>query len=163
MDTLTLNYLRKGESAKILHVYAEADQKKHLTNLGFVAGASITILSTQEDEMIINLKGTRLGVSKEFTKRVTIERISYDKKDLVALSQLKVGSKAKVIKVEGQAQFRKRIMDMGITKNAVIELVKLAPLGDPLEIRVRGYQLSIRKSEAELIQTLVLSGGEKNA
>ncbi|MGX7108014.1 FeoA family protein [Facklamia miroungae] len=163
MNTLTLNYLRKGESAKILHVYGHADQKKHLTNLGFVPGVYITIISTQEEEMIIKLKGSRLGVSKEFTKNVTIERININEKELVPLSQLMAGSQAKVARVDGEAQFRRRIMDMGITKNAIIDLVKLAPLGDPLEIRVRGYQLSIRKSEADSVQTVVISGGVRHA
>lgn len=68
------------------------------------------------------------------------------------LKDVKVGKSCKVIKVHGEGALRRRIMDMGITKGVEIYVRKVAPLGDPLELSVRGYELSIRKSEAEKIE-----------
>ncbi len=69
------------------------------------------------------------------------------------LKNAKVGDKVTVVKVHGEGAVRRRIMDMGITKGVEIYVRKLAPLGDPLELTVRGYELSIRKADAEMIET----------
>lgn len=68
------------------------------------------------------------------------------------LRDIKVGGRAKVVKVHGEGALRRRIMDMGITKGVEIRICKVAPLGDPLEITVRGYELSLRKADAEMIE-----------
>ena len=68
------------------------------------------------------------------------------------LKQIKIGKSAKVIKVHGEGALKRRIMDMGITKGVEISVRKVAPLGDPLEITVRGYELSLRKEDAETIE-----------
>lgn len=71
---------------------------------------------------------------------------------MITLKDVKVGKSCKVVKVHGEGALRRRIMDMGITKGVEIYIRKTAPLGDPLELSVRGYELSIRKSEAEKIE-----------
>lgn len=68
------------------------------------------------------------------------------------LKQAKVGDTVRVVKLHGEGALRRRIMDMGITKGVEIYVRKLAPLGDPIEINVRGYELSLRKSDAEWIE-----------
>ena len=68
------------------------------------------------------------------------------------LKDLKIGKTARVIKVHGEGAVRRRIMDMGITKGVEIYLRKVAPLGDPMELTVRGYELSIRKEDAQMIE-----------
>lgn len=68
------------------------------------------------------------------------------------LKDVPVGQSARVLKVGGEGPLRRRILDMGITKGGSIYVRKLAPLGDPMELTVRGYELSIRKSEAEVIE-----------
>ena len=68
------------------------------------------------------------------------------------LKDVKVGEKTRVIKVHGQGALKRRIMDMGITKGVDIYVRKLAPLGAPIEINVRGYELSLRKEDASLIE-----------
>lgn len=68
------------------------------------------------------------------------------------LKDVKVGEKTRVIKVHGQGALKRRIMDMGVTKGVEIYVRKLAPLGDPIEINVRGYELSLRKEDASLIE-----------
>ena len=69
----------------------------------------------------------------------------------MTLKDIKVGKAAKVLKVEGEGAVRRRIMDMGITKNVEIYVRKVAPLGDPMELTVRGYELSLRKADAQMI------------
>jgi ferrous iron transport protein A len=68
------------------------------------------------------------------------------------LKDAKIGSSVVVVKLHGEGAVRRRIMDMGITKNVEIFIRKVAPLGDPIEINVRGYELSLRKSDAEMIE-----------
>lgn len=68
------------------------------------------------------------------------------------LRDVKVGESATVKKLHGEGATKRRIMDMGITKGTNIKVRKLAPLGDPLELTVRGYELSLRKADAEMIE-----------
>lgn len=68
------------------------------------------------------------------------------------LKDIKIGKSAKVVKLHGEGALRRRIMDMGITKGTEVFIRKVAPLGDPLELSVRGYELSLRKADAELIE-----------
>ena len=68
------------------------------------------------------------------------------------LKGIKVGGTARVVKLHGEGAVRRRIMDMGITKGVEIYVRKFAPLGDPIEIMVRGYELSLRKADAEMIE-----------
>ena len=68
------------------------------------------------------------------------------------LREVPVGGKAKVVKIHGEGAVKRRIMDMGITKGVEITVRKVAPLGDPIEITVRGYELSLRKADAESIE-----------
>ena len=68
------------------------------------------------------------------------------------LKEVPVGSKAKVVRIHGEGAVKRRIMDMGITKGVEIYVRKVAPLGDPIEITVRGYELSLRKADAESIE-----------
>lgn len=76
------------------------------------------------------------------------------------LSQAKVGKKVKVLKIEGEGPIRRRIMDMGITKGVEIFIRKMAPFGDPIEIFIRGYELTLRKEDAKNI--IIEEMGNKN-
>ena len=68
------------------------------------------------------------------------------------LRQAKIGDTVKVVKLHGEGAVKRRIMDMGITKGVQVHIRKVAPLGDPVEITVRGYELSIRKADADRIE-----------
>ncbi|MCI6991945.1 MAG: ferrous iron transport protein A [Bacillota bacterium] len=68
------------------------------------------------------------------------------------LREVQVGETAKVVKLHGEGAVKRRIMDMGITRGTSLKVRKVAPLGDPIEITVRGYELSIRKADAEMIE-----------
>lgn len=68
------------------------------------------------------------------------------------LKDARVGETVKVVKLTGEGAVRRRIMDMGITKGVEVHIRKVAPLGDPVEVTVRGYELSLRKADAEMIE-----------
>lgn len=68
------------------------------------------------------------------------------------LREAKVGDTVRVVKLHGEGAVKRRIMDMGLTKGVDVQVRKVAPLGDPIEVTVRGYELSIRKADAEMIE-----------
>ncbi len=68
------------------------------------------------------------------------------------LKDVKVGETARVLKLHGEGATKRRIMDMGLTRGTEVYVRKVAPLGDPMELNVRGYELSVRKSDAEMIE-----------
>lgn len=68
------------------------------------------------------------------------------------LKNAKVGETVKIVKLHGEGAVKRRIMDMGLTKGVEVYIRKVAPLGDPIELTVRGYELSLRKADAEMIE-----------
>ena len=68
------------------------------------------------------------------------------------LRDAKIGDTGKVVKLHGEGAVKRRIMDMGLTKGTEVFIRKVAPLGDPVEVNVRGYELSIRKADAEMVE-----------
>lgn len=83
-------------------------------------------------------------------------QICAQRKELVikmkTLKESKVGDTVRVVKLHGEGAVKRRIMDMGLTKGVDVQIRKVAPLGDPIEVTVRGYELSIRKADAEMIE-----------
>mgnify|MGYP002522791890 CR=1 FL=1 len=73
---------------------------------------------------------------------------------MATLKEAKIGQTVTVKKLNGEGAVKRRIMDMGITKGTQIFIRKVAPLGDPVEVTVRGYELSLRKADAEMIETV---------
>lgn len=71
---------------------------------------------------------------------------------LKRLDEFKVGETGRIIKVDGEGRLRRRLFDMGVTPGANVYLRKKAPLGDPIEVTIRGYELTLRKSEAKLVE-----------
>ena len=71
---------------------------------------------------------------------------------MATLRDVKCGETVRVLKIRGEGAVKRRIMDMGITKNTEVYVRKVAPLGDPVEVTVRGYELSLRKADAEMIE-----------
>ena len=77
------------------------------------------------------------------------------------LREAKIGETVKVVKLHGEGAIKRRIMDMGITKGTEVYVRKVAPLGDPVEVTVRGYELSLRKADAEMIEIQASSSVSK--
>lgn len=84
---------------------------------------------------------------------IDLKTMKYEKKGdmTMTLGDAAVGSTVVVIKIEGDSAYKRRIMDMGITKGSELFIRKVAPLGDPVEITVRGYELSVRKNDAQCV------------
>ena len=74
------------------------------------------------------------------------------------LNKIKVGTTVKVLKLNGDGAVKRRIMDMGITKGVEVFVRKVAPLGDPMEVKVRNFELSLRKHDAEMIEVEIIGG-----
>ena len=74
------------------------------------------------------------------------------RKLMKTLRDAKIGDTVKVVKLHGEGAIKRRIMDMGITKGVEVHVRKVAPLGDPIEVTVRGYELSLRKADADMIE-----------
>ena len=68
------------------------------------------------------------------------------------LNQVRIGRTVRVVRVHGEGALRQRILDMGLTKNAEVKILKMAPFGDPIEMTVRGFELSLRKAEAACVE-----------
>jgi ferrous iron transport protein A len=78
-------------------------------------------------------------------------------RERLRLDQVRIGTKVRVERVNGEGALRQRILDMGVTRNTEIKVQKMAPFGDPLEVTVRGFQLSLRKAEAACIEVAPLN------
>ena len=79
---------------------------------------------------------------------------------LKTLDQFKIGETGLIKKVEGEGRLRRRLFDMGVTPGATVYLRKKAPLGDPLEVTIRGYELTLRKTEAQLVVLEVMEAAK---
>ena len=75
-------------------------------------------------------------------------------REMRTLNEAHVGETVKVLKLNGEGVLRRRIMEMGITKGCDVKLLNIAPLGDPIEVEIRGYSLTIRKKDAEIIEII---------
>lgn len=75
---------------------------------------------------------------------------------MISLKDVSVGNNATIIKINCSGPIKRRLMDMGLTKGTQVHVRKVAPLGDPIEVNVRGYELSLRKSDSELIEVEVI-------
>lgn len=73
---------------------------------------------------------------------------------MMTLKEVKIGQTVTVVRLHGEGPVKRRIMDMGITKGVEVFVRKVAPLGDPMELNVRGYELSVRKADAEMIEVV---------
>lgn len=129
----------------------ENELKHRLQDLGMVVGSKIAVVNHSGDNGIILLHNTRLALSQSLLKKIFVKELTEDQQTWVSLDQLSVDEQGVIVNVHGSGSIKRRLMDMGLTKGTPIKIVKLAPLGDPIELRVRGYELSLRKSESEMV------------
>ena len=133
---MPLTMVNPGEENVIKKVGGKEETRRFLENLGFVTGGVVTVISEIGGNMIVNVKDSRVAIGKE----------------MKTLKEVACGKTVKVKKLTGEGPVKRRIMDMGITKGVEIFVRKVAPLGDPVEVTVRGYELSLRKADAEMIE-----------
>jgi len=148
---ITSRYFSTDHERKVYSVQAELELTFHFTCRR--CGRVIPFQSTWIEQLKREL-GAQLG-AEVLTLCMCAGGLCPDcreEKQNMTLDQLQAGQTAIVRHIGGQGQVRRRLMDMGLTKGAVVEMIKAAPMGDPVEYRVRAYHLSLRKSEAAVIE-----------
>ena len=138
---------------RILGIDLPKDSLLHLSNLGLAAGETIEVVTKTKNSAIIIVKGSRLAFDASILDKIDLAPAEEDQKK-IPLSELPVGHSAIVTDIFSANETKRRLMDMGITKRTRVLLRKVAPLGDPLEISLRGYELTLRKSEAQMISAV---------
>ena len=145
---------------RILGINLPKDSLLHLSNLGLAAGETIEVVTKTKNSAIIIVKGSRLAFDASILDKIDLAPAEEDQ-EKIPLSELQVGRSAIVTDIFSANETKRRLMDMGITKRTRVLLRKVAPLGDPLEISLRGYELTLRKSEAQMISVVMLDEGEE--
>ncbi|MDB1653885.1 ferrous iron transport protein A [Enterococcus durans] len=125
--------------------------KKHLQNLGVIIGSKIVVINRSGSNSILLLKNNRIAVNRELLSQIIVKKSEFSEESWTSLDQLTRGESGVVVAIHGKGAVKRRLMDMGVTKNVRVTVRELAPLGDPLEITLRGYELTLRKEEASLI------------
>ena len=131
---------------RILGINLPKDSLLHLSNLGLAAGETIEVVTKTKNSAILD----KIDLAP-----------AEENQEKIPLSELPVGRSAIVTDIFSANETKRRLMDMGITKRTRVLLRKVAPLGDPLEISLRGYELTLRKSEAQMISVVMLDEGEE--
>ena len=144
---------------RILGIDLPKDSLLHLSHLGVTPGETLEIVTKTKDSAILIIKGSRLAFDASILEKIDITPLEHT---ALPLSELSVGESAIVVDIFAINEAKRRLMDMGITKRTKIYLRKVAPLGDPIEITLRGYELTLRKSEAQMISVIRLEEGEKH-
>ncbi|EPH95581.1 FeoA domain protein [Enterococcus faecalis 13-SD-W-01] len=132
-------------------ICTEENVKRHLQNIGVTPGSKVVVVNISGKNAILLVKSQRVAVSRELLSQIFIQKNQTSAESWASLEQLKAGESGTVVAVHGQGAVKRRLMDMGLTRNVQVSIRKLAPLGDPIELTVRGYELTLRKTEAELI------------
>ncbi len=140
----TLAQAKQNFVYQVERIETEEKTKRHLQNIGIVVNLS-------GNNAILLVKSHRVAVSREILGQIFVNKKTASSESWTSLDQLKAGETGIVVAIHGQGAVKRRLMDMGLTRNVKIVIRKLAPLGDPIELTVRGYELTLRKSEAELI------------
>ena len=155
---MPLSMIPEGQPSVIKKIGGKEETRRFLENLGFVVGGTVTVISQIGGNMIVNVKDARVAIGKEMARQF-LDMGFYigiggvvTFKNAKTLKEVACGETVKVKKLTGVGAVKRRIMDMGITKGTDVLVRKVAPLGDPIEVSVRGYELSLRKADAEMIE-----------
>ena len=149
----TLNTARIGQIYYVNKIL-KSEHAGKLRELGFAPDKEVVLLSIDEENARLKIGQTRLALSSFYLNTILIKD-EQSNEELVPLSSLNIGQSGVVRLLEGQGEIKRRLMDMGITRGTSISVHKLAPLGDPMELHLRGYSLSLRKKDADKIKIVV--------
>ncbi|WP_205015420.1 ferrous iron transport protein A [Streptococcus porcinus] len=143
----------------IVSINLPEDSVRHLSNLGLKIGSRLSLVSKTKNSAIIMLKSSRLAFDASILSKIDVIE-SQQSVTTLPLSNLAVGEFAYIDNICAHAEIKRRLMDMGLTRHTKIFLRKVAPLGDPIEITLRGYELTLRKSEAQMISVIKIDSEE---
>lgn len=147
-----------GESATVLSIIpTNTEVFSYLGQHNIVPGQKLTIVekAPMDGPMTVRVEGQRVALGLPMAATVLVQPQREGQATAkTTLDQLTPGQAATVTKIGGKGAIRRRLMDMGVTRGVEITAVKVSPLGDPVEYRLRGYNLSLRKSEAQMIEVM---------
>nr|WP_223101717.1 FeoA family protein [Streptococcus ratti] len=126
---------------------------RHLSNLGLKVGSRVKLISKTKSSAIVMLKSSRLAFDDSILAKLDVGE-DKENEEVLPLSELPVGEFAYIDNIFAVNEAKRRLMDMGLTRHTKVYLRKVAPLGDPIEISLRGYELTLRKSEAQMISVV---------
>lgn len=178
--TYPLASLVVGQSGYCLLEGIEENVRDFLAQSGLRQGQKITLAGKTEDMLLLQIGKSHLSLSLDIAQNILViknkpqgketgeyqpieQQVSQPKESNVtnqqnttaiaqiSLDKLKVGQRGTVVKVSGQGPVKQRLMDMGLVPGSEVEVVRVAPLGDPIELRLKGYNLSVRRNEAKSI------------
>lgn len=138
---------------KVVGINLPEKSVRHLSNLGLKVGSVFKLVSMTPTSAIIMIKSSRLAFDESILSQIDIVE-SQETLPSFPLSELQVGEFAYVDGIFAVNEAKRRLMDMGLTRHTKVYLRKVAPLGDPIEISLRGYELTLRKSEAQMISVV---------
>lgn len=156
---MDLSQIKLITEYEIVGIDLEEASVRHLADLGIKIGSFIQVISKTNDTAILLVRAVRIALDNSILKKLDVVPKGSSKFSL-PLSELAIGDSAYIEAIHADGALKRRLMDMGLTKNTNVQLQKVAPLGDPLEIKLRSYDLTLRKSEASLISVVK---GEKEA
>jgi ferrous iron transport protein A len=142
---------------QVQKITGDSKTRNYLQQLGVRTSNKVALIKLDKQAGILSLRNSRLAVSRELLENIWVDTIRLSQ-NWVSLDQLEVGESGAVVSIYGKDAIRRRLMDMGVTKNIPIVIKKVAPLGDPIEVTIRNYELTLRKEEA----TLILVSKEEN-
>ena len=143
----TLNTARIGQIYYVNKIL-KSEHAGKLRELGFAPDTEVVLISMDGENALLKIGQTRLALSSFYLNTILIKD-EQSNEELIPLSSLNIGQSGVVRLLEGESEIKRRLMDMGITRGTSIAVHKLAPLGDPMELHLRGYSLSLRKKDAE--------------
>ncbi|MFS1664459.1 FeoA domain-containing protein [Streptococcus sp. zg-JUN1979] len=145
-------YLSTPYIIRTIHLPKES--VSHLSHLGMRQGETVRLLAKTKEGAIVMLKGSRLAFDQSILQKVEVVRADEDEAKSIPLSDLPLDTYAYIEDIFAQKDVKRRLMDMGLTRHTKVYLRKVAPLGDPIELSLRGYELTLRKSEAASISVV---------
>ncbi|MBS4459037.1 ferrous iron transport protein A [Lactococcus petauri] len=149
----TLNTARIGQIYYVNKIL-KSEHAGKLRELGFAPDTEVVLISMDGENALLKIGQTRLALSSFYLNTILIKD-EQSNEELIPISSLNIGQRGVVRLLEGESEIKRRLMDMGITRGTSIAVHKLAPLGDPMELHLRGYSLSLRKKDAEKIKIVV--------
>ena len=165
---IPITLANQGELVTVKKITGSDAIRQHLAELGFVVDAEVKVVSAFNGNVILQVHGAKIALNETMARRIMVKHgyrwiILQQIKDFIfkeennmatqmgTLNNVRVGKTATIKKINGAGAVKRRIMDMGLTKGTDVFVRKVAPLGDPIELTIRGYELSVRKADAALI------------
>ena len=149
-----------GHRVKILRLCGDEAEGQRLREMGFRESAIIEKVA-DSGAVICKVIDARVAISKKLAQSICVEDLGKSglqvSEEIILLSDLNVGQQGIIKDFTADNEDYERIVEMGLTPGEMVEVIRYAPLGDPIEIRIRGYMLSLRKAEAERIKVTRLS------